>query len=202
MSHQLLQELMENDLPELLNILNPVASNYFALGLQLNIQNSRICNIEHNHSTCEDRLRAVIVERLNQEEPLTLHDIVTALKTPSVNKSELARFIETQYLAAYQSPSSVTQHEKGFQSPAFQPHTALTTSTPTLSQVSPNLSQTFQSQQHLYSNHPPPHDPMQPYYTQLPSSHQQHCMYTTPPSTPFSMQVQPSKENCKENLQI
>ena len=260
MSHQLLQELTENDLRELLNILNPVASNYFALGLQLNIQNSRICNIEHNHSTCEDRLRAVIVERLNQEEPLTLHDIVTALKTPSVNKSELARFIETQYLAAYQSPSSSTQNEKGLQPPDFQSHTALTTSTPTLSQVSANPSQTFQSQQHslqfiskqlpahhtfrpfiphtidqilssnqpqshhhsnylssnvstsntqlqsshttfnytptfqqpesyLYSYHPPPHDTMQPYYTQL----QQQCMCTTPPSAPFSMQAQPSQ---------
>ena len=56
-----------------------------------------------------------------------------------------------------------------------------------------NYTPTFQQpESYLHSNHPPPHDPMQPYYTQLPSSHQQQCMYNTPPSIPFSMQEQPS----------
>ena len=57
-----------------------------------------------------------------------------------------------------------------------------------------NYTPTFQQpESYLHSNHPLPHDTMQLYYTQLPSSHQQHYMYTTPPSTPFSMQAQPSQ---------
>ena len=260
---QLLQKLTEKDLPELLNILNPVASKYSALGLQLNVQFSQICNIEHNHSTCERRLSAVLVERLNQGEPLALNDIVSALKTPCVNKSELARSIETHYLTEYQSSSSSTQHEGVLQS---QSHTALTTNTPTVSQVSVNLSQSLQSQQHsfhlqlpthhnfqsstphtidqilssnqllslphsnyvgptsntqlqshttfnytspfqqpescLYSNCPSPHDPMWPLYTLHPSSHQQHYMYTTPPSAPFSTQAQPSQYSSSHHTSL
>ena len=88
-------ELNETHIPWLLNILNTVATKSSLLGIQLGIPNSQICLIEHNCNKC-DQLRAVIADRLKQEDPLTLHDIATALRTECIGENRLARSIESQ----------------------------------------------------------------------------------------------------------
>ena len=88
-------ELNEAHIPWLLNILNTVAIKSSLLGIQLGIPNSKICFIEHNCNKC-DQLRAVIADRLKQEDPLTLHDIATALRTECIGENRLARSIESQ----------------------------------------------------------------------------------------------------------
>ena len=96
-------ELTTNDMPQLLNILTPIAPKYSALGLQLGVDNSKINIIEHDYSKCQDRLRAIIAERLNHEEPLTWSDIATALRADSVQENRLARHIEQKFTKLYPS---------------------------------------------------------------------------------------------------
>ena len=97
------KKLTINDLPLLCNTLNPVASKCFDLGLQLGIKEARIRTIMVNYrSDCEAQLREIISERLKQTSPLTWHDVVTALRSPSVNHPDIVRHI-------YKSPSSVLQ---------------------------------------------------------------------------------------------
>ena len=88
-----------NDLPLLCNCLDPVAPNYFALGLQLGVEHSKLLIIEHDSRHCEDQLREIISERLKQDSPLTWHDIATALRYPTVNHPHLARHIESWYIS-------------------------------------------------------------------------------------------------------
>ena len=92
------KKLTINDLPLLCNTLNPVASNCFALGLQLGVEYPQICTIENQYRKPQDQLREIISERLKQDSPLTWHDIVTALRTPTVRQNSLASQIEQEYL--------------------------------------------------------------------------------------------------------
>ena len=236
--------LTNNDIPMLLNVLHRVTVKYSSLGIQLGIDENGICIIEHDYRYCEDRLRAVLARRLNQETPLTWQDIINALRTKSVQEYGLAKYIESQLLqqstvsatelqhthspsklstctyTTQPSFSAMQPHYSGHQPPAystFQPqsgyHIPSTRHPPSQSysnyfpppnvptsntQLQPshttfNHTPTFQQpESYLHSNHPLPHDTMQPYYTQLPSSHRQQYMYNTPPSIPFNMQEQPS----------
>ena len=138
------KELTIDDLPLLCNTLIPVASKYFDLGLQLGVKCPQIRTIEQNYRNCEDQLREIISERLKQDAPLTWHDVVVALRSSSVNQTDLARVIESQYVSSYldfqQHPSSDSQQEcagsshmtKSVQAPTQHPsnptlqtHTAL-----------------------------------------------------------------------------
>ena len=102
------KELTINDLPLLCNTLNPVASKCFALGLQLGVKEARIQTIiANNRNDCEDQLREIISERLKQDKRLTWCDIVTALRSPSVNHPGLVRHIESWYI----SPSVDLSHD-------------------------------------------------------------------------------------------
>ena len=92
------KELTINDLPLLCNTLNPVASKCFALGLQLGVEYSQLCTIENDYRKSKDQLREIISERLKQDSPLTWHDIVTALRSPTVGENRLASQIEQKHL--------------------------------------------------------------------------------------------------------
>ena len=100
------KELTWDDLPDLCEILNPVAPKCFELGLQLGVKKANIDIIKKNNKDdCQAQLREIISERLKQDKHLTWHDIVTALQTLSVNHPDLAIVIESQYI----SPSSDPQ---------------------------------------------------------------------------------------------
>ena len=89
-----LQELTNNDLALLLNILNPVAPNCFALGLQLGMTYPEVQQIMYDYKKCKDQLREIIAARLRQESPLTWHDIIRALRADVVSERGLAHEIE------------------------------------------------------------------------------------------------------------
>ena len=97
-----------NDLPHLLNVLNPVASKCYYIGLQLGVKNTQIANIRFNYTKCEDQLREILVERLKQEPPLTWQDIVTALRADSVREYDLANEVESTHILALHPPAAVT----------------------------------------------------------------------------------------------
>ena len=108
--------LTNNDLALLCDILNPVASKCFALGLQLGVKEEKIRIIMMNNGNdCEAQLREIISERLKHVTPLTWHHIVTALRSPSVNHPDLVKHIESWYkspsLDLSQHPASDSQHD-------------------------------------------------------------------------------------------
>ena len=93
------KELTINDLPLLCNTLNPVASKCFALGLQLGVEEARIRTIiANNRNDCEAQLREIISKRLQQDSPLTWHNILTILRSPTVDENSLASQIEQDFL--------------------------------------------------------------------------------------------------------
>ena len=158
-----IRKLTINDLRLLCNALNSIAPKCFALGLQLGVEESRLCTIECDYRKCEDQLHKIISERLKQDSPLTWHHIVTALRSPSVNDPHLARVIESQYippsLDLQWHPSSDPQQESAgslhmtsvhhsvqapCQYPTSQTHTAPTPPLPASSMCQPLHSLFFQ----------------------------------------------------------
>ena len=95
---QALRKLTSKDLATLVNELNPVASECYALGLQLGVHYEQLRTIEHNYRKCEDQLREIIAVRLNQEPPLTWCDVAKALRADSMKKNKLASDIEDRYV--------------------------------------------------------------------------------------------------------
>ena len=93
------KELTKADLSLLCEIFNPVAPKCFELGLRLGVEEARIkIIITNNKNDCEVQLREIISERLKQGSPLTWHDIVTAVRSPTVGENSLASQIEQEYL--------------------------------------------------------------------------------------------------------
>ena len=186
------KELTINDLPLLCNTLNPVASNCFALGLQLGVEYPQICTIENDYRKSKDQLREIISQRLKQDSPLTWHDIITALRSPAVNHPDLARFIESQYISPSLDPqqhvssdpqkysssepqqenaesSHMTAHTSVHLVPA--PYSSITTHTPLIPPHSVNNSTgTSQSLHSSLPNQCPPQlpQPVNPYTYFLP----------------------------------
>ena len=109
------KELTIKDLPLLCNTLNSVAPKCCALGLQLGVKKANLNIIKKNNKDdCQAQLCEIISEKLKQDKPLTWQDIVTALRSPSVNHPDLARHIESWYMSPsldLQQPSSDPQHD-------------------------------------------------------------------------------------------
>ena len=92
---QALQNLTSRDLAILLNILNLIASKWYALGLQLGLQYQQLRTVEHDYRKCEEQLREIIV---GQEPPITWCDLTTALRSECVGENRLASEIEKRYV--------------------------------------------------------------------------------------------------------
>ena len=106
-------ELSDNDLSLILNALSSISmENVINFGLNLKVSQSTIVGFERRYNgNMRDCLREILNERLKQEPPLTWHDIVTALRSPSVCEDRLARQIESQYMTHSQHVSSVPQQQ-------------------------------------------------------------------------------------------
>ena len=115
MTDQNSQELATNDLPHILTTLTPVASKCHNFGLSLGVSDTRITIIEKDNSKCEDRLREIIVARLDQDTPLTWPIIVTALQ--KLGKGELVREIQSKHMPSSQSTTLVQEHDGSIEPP-------------------------------------------------------------------------------------
>ena len=104
-------QLTTEDLPNLLNILTPVAHNCIIFGSQINVENYILSGIEKYSITWNERLYKVLEYRLTQLPHLTWHGIVQALRSPSVSQHDLASQIESQYIPVSQSLPSVPQQD-------------------------------------------------------------------------------------------
>ena len=80
-----------DDLQEVFYALYSIAPVYINLGLRLNVRSNSIRVIEMQYTNPSDCLREILDYRLNQLPPLTWHDIVQALQSPTVQQHDLAR---------------------------------------------------------------------------------------------------------------
>ena len=103
--------LSSHNLPQVLNDLSSIsAGSVINFGLNLNVSHNIIAVFERKYNgDMRDILREILNERLKQEPPLTWHDVVAALRSPSVDEDRLATQIESQYLTHSHPLSSVTQ---------------------------------------------------------------------------------------------
>ena len=135
-------KVTENDVRELINTLTRVAWKWYELGLQLRIQDWLLRIIHKKHSNdCEAQLREMLMERLNQGEPLTWGALVEALESESVCAHEVAKRIRSQFSIPH-PPVSVAQADN---SGASLTHCDTTTSF-SLSSTPPQLSVSQTSQ--------------------------------------------------------
>jgi hypothetical protein len=166
--------LSKEDIPTLINILTPVAWKCSALGLQLGLKDWQIKNIDKNRHDCESQLQEILVERLNQEEPLSWRYLVTALRSDSVREHRVAKRIESHYLTS-QSLLSSTQQQR--------PNVSLPHSDTSLSSSSSQLP----SQQNPLGSRVAT---ILPYYVSLPPQYlpqQSHVVYPHIPHTPTNL---------------
>ena len=102
-------ELTSDDLNIVFEALYSIAPNYVFFGMKLNIPHHTIKVLEKQYANCYDCLLEILDYRLKQLPPLTWHEIVQALQSPTVQQHDLARTIESQYITASESPALVSQ---------------------------------------------------------------------------------------------
>ncbi|CAI8050394.1 hypothetical protein GBAR_LOCUS27679, partial [Geodia barretti] len=92
------QALSDKDLRDVINELHPLVHKYKLFGIQLGeIEYSDIKRIEAECTQSSDRLLEVISLRLKKTKALTWGDIISALKSPSVDESQIAEGIRKRY---------------------------------------------------------------------------------------------------------
>ena len=97
-------EVTKEDIPELLNFLNPVASTCYHLGLQLGVDSGDIKNIREDYRMVKDQLLEILIKRLKQGS-LTWAALLKALESKSVGEKRLAKEIRLHFLTPL-SPAS------------------------------------------------------------------------------------------------
>ncbi|CAI8035681.1 hypothetical protein GBAR_LOCUS19990 [Geodia barretti] len=85
-------------LPLLRDILKSVAHKFFVFGSEVKVEHDVLAGISKGYYTFDEKLSRVLEYRLQQAPMLTWHDIVRALRSPSVNEQDLASQIESQYI--------------------------------------------------------------------------------------------------------
>ena len=91
-----------------------ISSKWHNLGLALDLHESTLNRIECNNSACEDRLRETLAVRIS-DKPLTWKDVIRALRSVTVNNSELATTIELEYSDQLDVPILIDSQEQSFQ---------------------------------------------------------------------------------------
>ena len=115
-------EVTKEDIPNLINFLNPVASKCYHLGLQLGVDSADIDIIQEDYRKCKDQLREILKQRLKQEKPLTWAALIEALKSKSVGENRLAQEIRLHFLTP-QPPVASAQPDKPSMSSHGHPNT-------------------------------------------------------------------------------
>ncbi|CAI8053043.1 NACHT, LRR and PYD domains-containing protein 3 [Geodia barretti] len=92
-------------LPLLRDILKSVAHKFCVFGTEVKVEHDVLAGISKGYYTFDEKLSRVLEYRLQQAPMLTWHDIVRALRSPSVNEQDLASQIESQYIPCSSSQS-------------------------------------------------------------------------------------------------
>ena len=89
--------LGEDDLKELYEVLHPVRTRYYYIGLYIGVKSREILTIKAEHSRLDDRLREVLIARLKMTKALTWDDIVNALRSKMVGEPRVADRVLQRY---------------------------------------------------------------------------------------------------------
>ena len=92
-----------------------VFSEFFGIGLQLGIDESKLKEFEHNYQSAGRRFSEVISYwlRRNTDTPVTWESLITVLKSRSVNQKGLAQSLEEQYIVKSNPQIASTPTQKG-----------------------------------------------------------------------------------------
>ena len=122
-------EVTKEDIPELLNFLNPVASKCYHLGLQLGVDSGELDNIKENYrNVCEVQLCEILIKRLKQGS-LTWAALLKALESKSVGEKRLAQEIRLHFLTP---PSLASAQSDKPSVSSFAHHNTPSSSSPSL----------------------------------------------------------------------
>ena len=98
----------EPDISDLIELLAPIADKCIIFGSLIKVEHNVLARIDKDNNDSMNKLYCILEYRLDQEPPLTWHDIVRALKSAAICKLNLASNIESQYISPcqQQQPSS------------------------------------------------------------------------------------------------
>ena len=99
------EALCEDNLPDLCNDLDPVASKCKIFGLQLHVPNNVIDTIQKDKCSCKEQLCEILAYRLKQMPPLTWQAVVAALMSNSMKENKLANDIRRRRYLSNRSES-------------------------------------------------------------------------------------------------
>ena len=108
----------EPSLKALLNELHPVCASWYKIGLQLDIPHATLDCFKQNYSDQSDLMCEMLKHWLDTavDPPPTWEAVVTALRSPIVDKKNIAEQLESKYCAPIQQtrnePSSPTKADK------------------------------------------------------------------------------------------
>ena len=94
----------EPDISDLIDLLAPIADRWIIFGSLIKVERNVLGRIDKENNDSMNKLYRILGYRLDQEPPLTWHDIVQALKSDAIYKPDLASKIESQYISPQSSP--------------------------------------------------------------------------------------------------
>ena len=97
-----------DDISDLIDLLAPIADKCIIFGSLIKVEACVLERIDKDNNDSMNKLYQILEYRLDQEPPLTWHDIVQALKSAAICKPDLASKIESQYISPpqQQQPSN------------------------------------------------------------------------------------------------
>ena len=94
----------EPDISDLIDLLAPIADKWIIFGSLIKVERNVLARIDKDSNDSMNKLYRILEYRLDQEPPLTWHEIVRALKSNAICKPNLANKIESQYISQQSSP--------------------------------------------------------------------------------------------------
>ena len=82
---------------DLLDVLQPVAAEWYAFGIQLGVDHNKLKQFTAYDSFVKRYLEIVLERWLEKKTPQTIQDIITALRKPSLQNNALAIKLENNY---------------------------------------------------------------------------------------------------------
>ena len=100
------------------DILKSVAPKFLVFGSEVKVEHDVLAGVSKGYYTFDEKLSRVLEYRLQQVPLLRWHDIVRALRSPSVNEQDLASQIESQYIPCSSSQSQPVSDQSSTTDPS------------------------------------------------------------------------------------
>ena len=86
--------ITKDNLPDLMNLLKPISNKWRDIGLQLNMKQQALDDIENNPDYAREGPDGFLRGVLNLMESPTIKTLLSALRSPNINEEDIAKSIE------------------------------------------------------------------------------------------------------------